>query len=351
MTDAKSSLAFVGTYTSDGSDGVYSYRLDGETGDLEALGATAMGEEPSFLAIHPNGEYLYAVNEVDGGSVTAGKIDTETGTITQLNSQPSGDDGPCHCSVDATGQYVMAAHYGGGSVSMLPIEDDGCLGEPSTVVDHDPTDFEQDSSTTPRPHSINPGPENCFAYVPDLGLDEVVVYEMDLEAGRLDFSSSVSVQSGAGPRHLVFHPTNGLVYVIDELDSSMIVFERDAQTGELAEIQTVSTLPDDFDGENYPADVQVHPSGEWVFGSNRGHDSIATFAVDDETGELELTSLEPTGGEWPRNFAIDPSGSFLFAENQNTDDIHVFRIGDDGELEATGASVDVPSPVCMEFLS
>ena len=350
MNERRPGLAFVGTYTDGESEGVYGLQLDGDTGELEELSTASVGENPSFLAVHPNGEYLYAIHEVSPGSVTACATDRETGELLTLNSRPSGDDGPCHCSVDATGQFLLVAHFGGGSVSVLPIEDAGRLSDPTDAVEHDGTSVDPDDPPTPRPHAAVPGPENRFVYVPDLGLDEVVVYELDHERGTLDRTSSARVGAGTGPRHLVFHPDDRLAYVVNELESSVTVFERDAESGELAEIETVRTVPDDFDGTNHPADVHVHSSGRWVYASNRGHYSVATFDVDEESGRLELVETVSTAGECPRNFAIDPTETFLFAENQDTDDVVAFRITDAGRLEATGARTSLPSPVCLQFL-
>jgi 6-phosphogluconolactonase len=353
MTDGDTYLAFVGTYTDADTDGIYSLRIDAGTGDVERIDAVPGGQDPSFLALHPDGEHLYAVNEADDGRVTAFAVDRGSGELTRLNSVACGDAGPCHCSVDATGSYVLAAHYAGGSVSMLPIEDDGRVGEPTSVVDHEGSSVDPDRQTAPHPHSITPGPENRFAYVPDLGTDEVVVYELDREAGALHPSDvgAVQVHPGAGPRHVDFHPNGRWAYLINELDSTMTVFAYDADTGGLEEIEHVSTLPAAFDGESYTADVHVHPSGEWLYGSNRGHDSIAHFGIDPTDGRLDLVGRPSTRGEWPRNFALDPPGAHLFAENRESDDVVVFDVDEDtGGLAATGHVAEIPEPACMVFL-
>jgi len=323
---ADNHLAFVGTFTDADTPGIHSYEVDTGTGELEAVAATAGGADPSFLAIDPAWEHLYAANATDEGAVTAFSIDRDTGELTELNRGPSGDAGPCHCSVDPTGTALLAAHYQGGSVSMLSIEDDGRIGEVTDRVEHG----DSESDATPHPHSIYPGPENQFAYAPDLGLDRIAVYEMDLEAGGLEPADppAVEVHDGAGPRHLDFHPNERFVYLINERDSTLTAFEL--RSGRLEEIETVDTLPDGFDGDNYPADIHAHPSGQWVYGSNRGHDSIAVFELDDD-GVPTLVDHESTQGEWPRNFAIDPTGRYLFAENEDTDNIVGFRIEDDGE--------------------
>ncbi|WP_225333824.1 lactonase family protein [Halomicrobium urmianum] len=350
MTDDR--IAFVGTYTDGDSEGVYTVRVDAE-GRIERLGATDAGENPSFLALHPNRDYLYAVNEVDEGAVTAMEIG-EDGDLTSLNQIVTGGGAdPCHCTADATGQYLLAAHYTGGAVAMLPIEDDGAVGEPTAVVEHEGESVHPERQNGPHPHSIQPGPDNEYAYAPDLGTDRVYVYELDLESGDLVPADQPSVElpDGAGPRHLDFHPNGRHAYLINELDSTITTLDRDPDTGALTVVDAVSTLPADYDGENITADVHVHPSGEFVYGSNRGHDSVAAFAVDEDSGELEPVDRVSTRGEWPRNFAITPDGAHLLAENADTDDVVTFAIDDEtGELSATGDVTDLPSPVCLQFL-
>ncbi|MFC6964262.1 lactonase family protein [Halocatena marina] len=351
MSELRSSLAFVGTYTNNESEGIYGYRLNSEAGEFEALGTTMVGDNPSFLTIHPSGEFLYAVNETDPGNVAACEVDQRTGELSTLNRRPSGASGPCHCSVDATGQFLLVAHYGGGSISMLPIEDDGHLGNPTELIEHDGTHIDSSDPPTPRPHAAIPGPDNRFVYVPDLGLDEVVVYKLDLERGRLSRASAVQMSAGTGPRHLVFHPNNQVGYVINEPDSSLTILDRDTRTGELNFVESLRTTPSTFDGENHSADVHVHPSGRWAYGSNRGHDSIAVFDIKDENGRLEPMGYVSTGGKYPRNIAIDPTGRFLVAENRHTDDLVLFQITDEGHLKATGEKTLVPDPSCMQFLA
>lgn len=352
MVETQSPLAFVGTSTDGEGDGIYRYRQDPASGDLTALGTTDGGENPTFLTVHPDGEHLYAVNEVGGGSATAFEIDREAGDLRELNRQPVGADGPCHCSVDAAGEYLLTANYGGGSVSMLPVRDDGRLGEPADVVEHEGGGVDPDRQTEPRPHSATVGPANRFAYVADLGTDEVVVYEIDREAGRLRAAdcSPIEVRAGVGPRHLDFHPDGEFAYLVGELESVLVAYRRDAETGALEAVQTAGTLPEDFDGDNYPADVHVHPSGEFVYGSNRGHDSIVAFGVASD-GRVDQIGHASTRGEWPRNFAVDPAGEYLYAENRRTDDVFGFRIEDDGTLEPIDVALSVPEPTCMVFVS
>jgi 6-phosphogluconolactonase len=348
---ATEELALVGTYTDGDSDGIYTVAVD-EDGAVEQQSATAAGENPSFLAIHPSGEYCYAVNEIDDGAVTALSVDQSTGELTRLNQITTGGGAdPCHCTVDATGQYLLVAHYTGGSVAMCPIADDGGIREPSDLVQHSGSGPNEKRQEAAHPHSIQPAPDNEFAYVPDLGDDRIVGYELDLDAGELVPSpaATVNLPAGSGPRHMEFDGDGAYAYLINELDSTVTVLERDADTGGLTSVDTARTVAADYNDENITADIHVHPSGEWVFGSNRGHDSIATFAIDD--GEIAFRGTESTRGEWPRNFALTPDGEQLLAENMETDDVVTFDVdASSGELSATGAVTDLPSPVCLQFL-
>lgn len=346
--------AFVGTYTDGDSDGIYHLDVSTEEApQLERTGSTSVGDNPSFLALHPEKPVLYAVHEVEAGGASAFRIETdgETRTLSPLGRVESGAGGPCHCSVHPSGAFLFVAHYAGGAVSALPIGEDGALDAPSDVVHHEGSSRNPERQSAAHPHSITPDPEGRFLYVPDLGTDEVAIYEFDAENGLLDRVSGVDARAGAGPRHLAFHPDGEFLYLINELDSTVCAYERDPTTGELTEIDVQSTLPDGFDGENLTADIHVHSSGEWVYGSNRGHDSIAVFAVDDD-GALRPRGTVSTEGEWPRNFALDATGEVLFAENKNTDNIVSFRVDEEtGGLEPTGSSVSVPQPVCLQVVS
>jgi len=342
--------ALVGTYTNGDSEGIYTVSVD-DSGAVERRSVTPAGQNPSFLAIHPDGEFCYAVNEIDEGAVTAFSIDAETATLERLNQVTTGGGpDPCHCSVEATGQYLLVAHYTGGSVAIVPI-DDGTVGDPTAVVEHSGSGPNEDRQEAAHPHSIEPGPDNEFAYVPDLGADRVVGYELDLAAGALLHSeaATVTLPGGAGPRHMAFGPDGEYAYLLNELDSTVAVLHRDPDTGGLSVVETAPTLPSNYDGENITADIHVHPSGEWLFASNRGHDSIAIYAVED--GGIEFRGTESTRGHWPRNFALTPDGSALLAENMRSDEIVTFDIDTEtGDLSATGSVTDLPSPSCLEFL-
>ncbi len=341
--------AYIGTYTDGDSEGLYTYDVTIQNGEIamQRQSVTPLEDNPSFLAIHPSQEYLYAIHEVEDGGVSAFRREDD-GSLDRLNRVPSGADGPCHCSVHPSGDYLFVAHYSGGAVSALPIGTDGSVSRPSDIVHHEGSSVHPERQTQAHPHSITPGPNGRYLYVPDLGTDDIVIYEFD--DGTLTPVETTSVHTGAGPRHLDFHPNERVVYVINELDSTVISFEWTPETGMLDEIASLSTLPSGYDGSNTTADIHVHPSGNWVYGSNRGHDSIVTFSVD-EDGGLTVLDHQSTGGEGPRNFALDTSGQVLFAENQYSDTIVAFRIDDEnGTLESTDITIQVPSPVCMYCL-
>jgi 6-phosphogluconolactonase len=343
---------YVGTYTRGQSKGIYLCRLDLADGTLEPVGLAAEVANPSFLAVHPSRPLLYAVGEVSSfagnrtGAVSAFSIDPQTGKLGLLNQQSSQGAGPCHLVVDPTGRYVLVANYGGGSVACLPIQEDGRLGEATSFVQHEGSSVNPRRQQGPHAHSINLDAAGRFALVPDLGLDKILIYRFDAAAGKLLEGDPpwARVAPGAGPRHLAFHPTRPYAYVINELDSTVTAFAYDAQRGRLDPLQTISTLPEDFEGDNTAAEVQVHPSGRFLYGSNRGHDSIAAFAVDTETGKLTCVAHQSTQG----NFGIDPTGAYLLAANQTTDNIVVFRIDPKtGVLDPTGHSATTQSPVCV----
>ncbi|WP_226013320.1 lactonase family protein [Halomicrobium salinisoli] len=342
-------LAAIGTYSPADEDGVHTVEVDAETGAMRSLDSAVAGPDPTFVAPHPDGDVLYAaVREDDEGAIRAFEVDPESGALTAVDSSPSGALSPCHCSVDATGRHLFVAHYAGGAVSMLPIDEDGRPGSPTDVVEHAGSSVDPERQSAPHPHSISPGPDDRFVYVPDLGTDQVHVYEIDRDDGTLSPHDATDVREGAGPRHLAFGPDGDRAYLINELDSTITTFDR-GPDGRLTRLSTTTTLPESFDGANKTAEVAVHPSGEFVFGSNRGHDSIATFAVDDDG--LSPVEHTPTGGEWPRHFAIGPDGRFLFVENRDTDDVTAFRVdAETGTLSAADERLSVSEPVCLQWI-
>ena len=352
-------FVYVGTYTHGDSEGIYVYRLDGETGALTYSSKITGVENPSFVEVHPSGRYLFAVNELNefegaaSGAVTAFYIHRETGELSYLNQRPTGGGAPCHLSVDATGKFLLVANYGGGSVAAFPIGSDGRLGEASDFVQHEGASVNPQRQMEPHAHAIMIDPGNRYAFAPDLGLDKVLIYALDAEKGSLTPNSQpwARVQPGAGPRHFDFHPKGPFAYVINEIDSTFTAFRYDANAGTLVEFQTISTLPDDFDGTSHCADIHVHPSGKFLYGSNRGHDSIAICGIDSETGMLSPLGYESTQGKTPRNFGLNPEGTFLFAANQQTDTVVTFAVDSEtGTLAATGDVAEVPTPVCLKFL-
>lgn len=352
-------LVYIGTYTRTTSKGIYVYRFDPSSGALEYVSEAAGLSNPSFVALHPSGRYLYSVNELGqfegkpSGGVSAFAIDPATGGLTLLNQQPSVGTGPCHISIESTGRYALVANYAGGSVTMLPIEADGKLGAPCDFVQHEGSSVNLSRQKAPHAHSINPDPTNRYAYVPDLGTDKIVIYQLDLANGKLAPNDPpfARVKAGSGPRHMDFHPNGKFAYVINEIGSTITVFDYDAATGALKEKQMISTLPEDFMGVSHTADIHVAASGKFLYGSNRGHDSIAIFAVDEATGKLSPIGYESTRGRFPRNFALDPTGNFLLAANQNTDNIFTYRIDQaTGKLTWTGHETKVGMPVCLKFL-
>lgn len=350
---------YIGTYTKGRSEGIYVYRMDESSGALEFISETEGGDNPAFLAIDPQQRYLYAVNEVGtfadkpGGAVSAFSIDPKTGELTYLNQQPTHGAGPCYLSVDQTSRFVLVANYSGGSVSVLPIQSDGKLGEITDFVQHEGSSVNSRRQSSPHAHSIVLDGANRYAFVPDLGLDKIMIYKLDLANGKLKPNDEpwAKVKSGSGPRHFTFHPNSKYAYVINELDSTLTGFAYDGERGSLREIQAVPTLPEDFSEISHCADVHISLSGKFIYGSNRGHDSIVIFQIDEETGKLTYVGHESTQGKNPRNFAIDPTGEFLLAANQNTNNIVIFRINQQtGKLIPTGHVTEVPMPVCLKMI-
>jgi 6-phosphogluconolactonase len=347
---------YIGTYTGGASKGIYLLDFDAQTGRLGEPKVAAEVENPSFLALHPTKPLLYAVGVTtrDTGekwdSVTAFVIDPGTGMLTQLNRESSMGGGPCHISVHPEGRHVAVANYGGGSIAVLPLREDGALGAASAFVQHAGSSVHP-RQKQPHAHSVNFDAAGKFLFAADLGLDKMMVYRINAVQGTLEPNDPphAQVAPGAGPRHFAFHPSGKYAYVINELDSTITAFAYDAN-GKLDTLHSVSTLPEDFTGDNTTAEVKVHPSGRFVYGSNRGHDSIAVFNVDQSTGELNAVDWTSTQGSTPRNFNVDPSGRFLIAANQQSDSLVVFRIDPEkGTLEPTGRSVAVPSPICVVF--
>ncbi|MHC4394502.1 MAG: lactonase family protein [Planctomycetota bacterium] len=353
---AESLPVYFGTYTwgENASKGIYRSVLELETGKLSNPILAAEVRNPSFLEIHPGGKFLYTVSEAGGtGSVSAYAIDRDTGVLKLLNQQPSGGAGPCHVSIDHKGKNVLVANYSGGSASVIPIKSDGRLGEPTGFVQHKGSSVNPNRQKGPRAHSINVSRDNRFAFVADLGIDKIMIYRLDIEKGTIAANSPAfaKVKGGAGPRHFIFGANGKYAYVINELDCTITAFSYEPVSGGLTEVKTVTTLPDGFEGSNTCAEVRVHPSGKFVYGSNRGHDSIVVYRSELSKGTLTLVEHETTDIKTPRNFNIDPTGEFCLVANQGGDSVIVFRIDQmTGALEPTGHKISVSKPVCVRFL-
>lgn len=351
---------FIGTYGGgpNNSKGIYRCQLDLATGQLSAPELAGEARNPSFLAIHPSKRFVYAVGELPGrgmGAVNAFALDPKTGTLTLLNQQSSGGPGPCHVSVDATGKNALVANYSGGSVAALPIQEDGKLAPASTFIQHEGKGAVKGRQDTPHAHSINLDKTNRFAFAADLGCDKIFVYKLDPDTGKLTPNDppSVSVAPGAGPRHFAFHPDGKHAFVINEIGMTVTAFDYDPDKGVLKERQTISTLPQGTapDKGFSTAEVVVHPSGRFVYGSNRGQNSIVVYAVDPESGNLRYVENQGADVKTPRNFNIDPTGTYLIVANQDSDSLVVFKIDPStGKLTPTGSKVTVGKPVCIKML-
>ncbi len=358
-TSPEGPLVFVGTYTHGASEGIYVFRLDPSSGALERVSVATGIENPTFLAVDAAGRSLYAastVMECEGrpsGTVSAHRIDADAGRLEFLSRRFSRGTKPCHVVVDRTGRFVLAANYGSGSVCVLPIMEDGRLGEASAFAQHEGSSVHPERQTGPHAHSINLDPQNRYAFAPDLGTDRVMAYRFDARTGGLTPNDSpwAEVAPGSGPRHFDFHPGGRWAYLINEIGNTVTAFAYDAARGALEEIQTVPTLPEGFGGDSACAHVQVSPSGRFLYGSNRGHDSIVIFAIDGGTGRLTYVGHEPTRGEGPRHFSLDAAGRLMLVANGATDSIVAFRVDDrTGRLAPTGSVTQVPSPVCVLIL-
>ena len=357
----KNFFVYVGTYTTkQTSKGIYLYRFDAASGELKEAGLAAQSVDPSFLAVHPNGKYLYAVNEVGefgtqkSGAVSAFAIDRATGTLKLLNQVASRGAGPCHISLDRTGKFVFVANYDGGSIASISIQPDGSLGQAAGFVQHTGHGVDKERQEAPHAHWISPSPDNRFVLAADLGLDEVLIYRFDHTKGTLSANDPpfAKVDPGSGPRHFAFDPGSKFGYALTEMAATVSAFAWQVQKGSLSTLQTVPTLPKEHSGPREAAEIAVHPSGKFLYASNRaGADTITEFGIDAAKGTLTLLGRFPTQGKTPRNFAIDPTGSYLLAANQDSGNVVVFRIKPTtGELSPTGQVVQVPAPVCVTFV-
>lgn len=355
---------YIGTYTGktkagNESKGIYASELDLASGKLSEPVLVAETKSPSFLALHPGGKHLYAVGEIadfggkNVGAVSAFEVtDPKTGKLKLLNQQSSGGAGPCHLVVDPAANLVLVANYGGGSVSAVAIRPDLSLGEQVGFVQHEGKSVDAGRQKAPHAHSVNVSRDNRFAFVADLGLDKVLIYKLNRGKLTPNDPPAADVAPGSGPRHFAFHPRGDFAYVINELGNTVTAFAYGKEKGSLTEIQTIGSLPAGFEGKSYTAEVVVHPSGKFLYGSNRGHDSIAIFTVDEKTGKLTAAGHQGEGIKWPRNFNVDPSGRYCLVCNEHADSILVFAIDQKtGALKPTGSKIVVGQPACVKFMA
>jgi 6-phosphogluconolactonase len=364
------SFVFVGTYTQpirfgtgrilEGKgEGIYVYQLDPASGALAPHSLAKGVTNPSYLAFHPSRRFLYAVNELKefegeaSGAISAFALDPERGTLRFLNIKPTHGTDPCHLTVHPSGRYVLVANFMSGSVCVLPIDADGSLGDASDFVQHKGSSVDPVRQTGPHAHAVTLDSSGRYVFVPDLGLDKLIIYTLDAERGTLHPHSQPWVETapGAGPRQVVMHPRGDYAYLINELNSTMTAYRFDPAQGTLRELQTLPTLPEAFTGTSSCAEVQIDPAGKVLYGSNRGHDSLVIYAIDQNDGTLTTVGHVSTQGKIPRNFVVDPSGAFVLAANQDTDNLVVFRRdATTGKLTPAGHQMNVPTPVCVKVL-
>lgn len=346
-------LVFVGTASGEAANGIHALRFDPATGALASLGQVAEVLNPSFLASSPDGGTLYAVSEAAPmGAVLAYAVDAATGTLTLRNQQASGGAHPAHVSVHPSGDWVFVANYSGGSVALLSTEKEGALRDGIEVLPHRGSGPNLERQEGPHAHFIHPGPDGRYLYAADLGTDRVWVYFLSEEKGSLTPVDSFVTDPGAGPRHLDFHPNGRYAYLVNELIGTVTALAIDAETGGLTALQTLSTLPTDFDGYNKSADIHVHPNGRWLYVSNRGDfDSLARFAIDPATGQLSPAGHHQAGIHWPRHFAFDPAGAFLLVANRRANEVRVFAVNPEtGHLTPTEHRATMTEPTNVTFL-
>ena len=364
----KERFVFIGTYTEPilfgtgkilqgKGQGIYTYRFDDSSGSINLCSVTPAGPNPSYLTLDPSHRFLYAVNELKeyegapSGSVSAFSIDPESGSLHFLNRQPSHGTDPCNLVVDKTGKYVLVANFMSGSVCVLPILKDGSLGDPTEVLQHRGSSIDPIRQKGPHAHGVTMDESGRYAFVPDLGLDKVMIYRFDPGDGSLkpNESPSIDIPAGAGPREFVFHPRGEYAYLINELNSTVMAFRYQKDFTGFERMQTISTLPQDFKGSSACGELQISPSGKYLYGANRGHDSIVTYAINQTNGRLSYVGCTSAHGSTPRHFIVDPTGEFLLAVNQDSNNMVAFKLdAATGALCETGQNVPVPTPVCVK---
>ena len=357
----KECFVYFGTYTKAPSKGIYRSRLDLFSGRLTPSELAVEATNPSFLALHPGGRFLYAIDETSdpqrtpNTGLSAYALDSRTGALTALNQQTTAGAGPCYLTVDRDGKALLVANYGGGGVAAISLSADGRLGAVGSFIQHAGSSVNPARQKGPHAHQIIASADNRFAFAPDLGLDRVLVYQLDATTAKLTANTpaSNSLPPGSGPRHLAFHPNNQFAYVISEILCTMTAYRYDVARGSLTETQSISTLRpgESVEKGTSTAEVVVHPTGKFLYGSNRGHNTIVVYSINSASGKLTHLENQSTLGKTPRHFAIDPTGTWLLAENQDSNTVAVFRIDPaSGRLAPTGPLLDVPSPVCAIFV-
>jgi len=352
-------VVYVSAFKSGEEGAIHAFRFDSEAGTLTPLHQTTDVRNPFFLAISPNAKFLYAIDTQkfsgpDDDFVAAYQIQGRNGQLTRLNRQSAKGKASCYLDVDATGETVLVANYTTGSVAAFPIQDDGSLAEAASFVQHTGSSVNATRQQGPKAHSIEASPDNRFVLAADLGIDKVLVYQLDAASAKLTAHAtqpSVKLPPGSGPRHLTFHPNGKRVYVINELANTVAFFDYATESGTLTQQQIISTLPEDFDGVSHTADLKITPDGRFLYGTNRGHDSIAAYRIGDD-GRLSLISIEPSLGKGPQNLLITPDGRWLLCANMPGDNVVVFSIdADSGKLTATASPTPVKMASCIRLVS
>ena len=352
-------LVYIGTYTKGTSKGIYAYHLNQATGQMTSLGLAAPTENPSYLIVDRSGRFLYAVNEVDtykgqkSGAISAFAIHPRTGKLTFLNQVASKGAAPCYLAIDHTGKYLMVANYNGGNIAVFRLEADGRIGPASDFVQHHGAGINKARQEGPHAHFIATSPNNRFVLNADLGLDKLFVYRFHPATGKLSPNQPpyAAVHPGLGPRHVAFSRDGRYVYLVDEMGSEIIVYFYQPATGRLQPVQEFSTVSDGFKGENTGAEIEVSPSGRFVYASNRGENDLVVYAVNRATGQLTEVQRESTEGNTPRQFAISPDGRFLLVGNQDGGNVVGFRIDQaTGKLTPAGQPLHLDTPVCVTFM-
>jgi 6-phosphogluconolactonase len=354
---AQNNYLLIGTYTSTKSKGIYVYKFDTINAENSFVSVTKTSN-PSFLTVSPNKKFIYAVGEnVDstihpiGGTVSAFSFNKINGTLTAINKQPSGGKNPCYVTIDKTGKWIFVGNYSSGTVGMFSANKDGSINNLKQVITHEGNSINTQRQESPHVHATVLSADNKYLYVPDLGIDKVIVYALDKKKGQLNFSSNAISQPGSGPRHFTFHPNNKYAYLMEELTGTVVFYT--VNKGALKQQQRISALPKDFKGTIGSADIHVSPDGKFLYCSNRGEsNNISIFYIDAKGGKLTIAGHQSTLGKTPRNFNFDPSGNFLLVANQNSDEIVIFKIDKKtGLLNDTGKKISVPRPVCLKWIN